>query len=86
MPGPGRYFEEPRERSSDELKSLHKSVSRAAMHSVIEKNKYSSLEASLSQVSLHPGVRSPTSQTKDTRLEKESTCSVTQSVNAKRYI
>lgn len=91
IPGPARYFEEPREASNDhsmdELRSLHKTASRAVMHSVIEKNKYSSLEQSASQVSLAAGLRSPTSQTKDTRFEKDSTRSVrvavAQSVNLK---
>ena len=56
LPGPDRYFEEPREASkasNEDIRSMHKTASRAAMHSVIEKNKYSSLEQSISQVSLH---------------------------------
>lgn len=87
IPGPTKYFEETREISQEDLRSMNNSASRAVMHSVIEKNKYSSLDQSASQVSLKIGRESPTSQTKETtRFEKESTRSVTQSVNLKMYM
>ena len=56
IPPVGTYFEDrdfrERDLSNDDMRSLHNSQSRRLMHSVIEKNKYSSLEHSGSQLSL----------------------------------
>ena len=88
LPGPAQYFEQPRDYSPLDDKSLKHCGSRNAMHSVIERNKYSSLEHSASQLSINPALenQSPTSQTKETRNDRDSTCSVAQSVNLKNYI
>jgi hypothetical protein len=76
IPGPGRYFESPRGPSPDDERSYNESDrrSRALMHSVIEKNKYSSLEASGSQLDYNDNSqdRSPTTHTKATALDKKS--------------
>ena len=90
IPPVGTYFEEIRDRefSNDDMRSLHNSHSRRLMHSVIEKNKYSSLDHSGSQLSLQQVGR--TSDTKDqTKQDYDSTAgsqnlNLASSVNLKR--